>query len=226
MSSIKDTLIEVAYSILPITLVVVIIQIALKMSYEDFARFAGGVVLVCIGLILFFLGTKIGIVPMGEMIGEYLPQTGKLSLVLLFGLLLGFSVTVAEPDVQVLAMQFDQASQGAVLKVVLIAAVGIGVAVFIALALLRLIKDWPIKYLFLISYALVLLLALFTPANYIPVALDSGGVTTGPMTVPFILAIGVGVASTFGGKRDSFGFVGLASVGPILAVLLLGVLFG
>ena len=76
------------------------------------------------------------------------------------------------------------------------------------------------------SYVLVLLLALFTPDSYIPVALDSGGVTTGPMTVPFILALGVGVASTFGGKRDSFGFVGLASVGPILAVLLLGVLFG
>ncbi|MDI9479462.1 MAG: DUF1538 domain-containing protein [Syntrophomonadaceae bacterium] len=226
MSSLKNTLIEVAYSILPITLVVVIIQIALGMSYEDFARFAGGAVLVCIGLILFFLGTKIGIVPIGKMIGEYLPQTGKLSIIILFGLLLGFSVTVAEPDVQVLAMQFSQASQGAVPKMVLISVVGIGVAVFIALALLKLIKGWSIKHLIIASYVLVLLLALFTPDSYIPVALDSGGVTTGPMTVPFILALGVGVASTFGGKRDSFGFVGLASVGPILAVLLLGVLFG
>jgi len=200
-------------------------MMALKLSSEDYIRFVGGVVLVCLGLLLFFLGTQVGIIPIGEMIGEYLPSTGKMCLVLLFGLLLGFAVTVAEPDVQVLATQVDLASEGAVPKIVLIAAVGVGVAVFIAVALVRLIKGLPISYFLLVSYALVLLLALFTPENYVPIALDSGGVTTGPMTVPFILALGVGVASAFSGKRDSFGFVALASVGPILAVLILGVLF-
>lgn len=225
MNNIRDTLTEVAYSILPITVVGIIIMMALKLSSEDYIRFVGGVVLVCLGLLLFFLGTQVGIIPIGEMIGEYLPSTGKMCLVLLFGLLLGFAVTVAEPDVQVLATQVDLASEGAVPKIVLIAAVGVGVAVFIAVALVRLIKGLPISYFLLVSYALVLLLALFTPENYVPIALDSGGVTTGPMTVPFILALGVGVASAFSGKRDSFGFVALASVGPILAVLILGVLF-
>lgn len=225
MNNIRDTLIEVAYSILPITVVGIIIMVALKLSYEDYIRFVGGVVLVCIGLLLFFIGSKIGIVPIGEMIGEYLPKTGKMSLIIIFGLLLGFAVTVAEPDVQVLATQVDLASGGAVHKIILITAVGAGVAAFIAVALIRLIKGLPIHYFLLVSYALVLLLALFTPENFVPIALDSGGVTTGPMTVPFILALGVGVASAFGGKRDSFGFVGLASVGPILAVLILGGLF-
>ncbi|HQA06646.1 MAG TPA: DUF1538 domain-containing protein [Syntrophomonadaceae bacterium] len=225
MKDIRDTLLEVAYSILPITIVGIIIMIALKLSYEDYIRFVGGVVLVCIGLLLFFIGSKIGIVPIGEMIGEYIPQTGKMSLVIIFGLLLGFAVTVAEPDVQVLATQVDLASGGAVPKMILVSAVGVGVAVFIAIALIRLIKGLAISYLLAISYGLVLLIALFTPENFVPIALDSGGVTTGPMTVPFILALGVGVASAFSGKRDSFGFVGLASVGPILAVLILGVLF-
>jgi hypothetical protein len=226
MENIKNIIIEISYSILPITVVGIIIMIALKLPYEDFIRFAGGVVLVFIGLALFFLGTKIGILPIGEVIGEYLPQTGKMGLVIIFGLLLGFSVTVAEPDVQVLATQVDLASGGAVPKIILISTVGFGVAVFIAIALIKLIKGLAIKYFLLVSYGLVLVLALFTPENFIPIAIDSGGVTTGPMTVPFILALGVGVASAFAGKRDSFGFVGLASVGPILAVLVLGVLFG
>lgn len=226
MNSIKDIVLEVVYSVIPITLVVFIIQVALKLPFEDLARFLFGVVFVCLGLILFFIGAKIGILPIGELIGEYLPQTGKMASVLFFGCLLGFAVTVAEPDVQVLATQVDLVSGGAVPKAILISTVGIGVAIFVGLALYKLIKGIHIKYFFLISYTLVLLLTLITPADYISIALDAGGVTTGPMTVPFILALGVGVASAFAGKRDSFGFVGLASVGPILAVLLLGVIFG
>ena len=225
MKDLRDTLKEVAYSILPITIVGIIIMMALRLSSEDYIRFVGGVVLVCLGLFLFFIGSKIGIVPVGELIGEYLPNTGKWSLIILFGLFLGFAVTVAEPDVQVLAAQVDLASGGAVPKIILVTAVGIGVAVFVAIALIRLIKGTALSYILLISYILVLVLALFTPANFVPIALDSGGVTTGPMTVPFILALGVGVASVFSGKRDSFGFVALASVGPILAVLILGVLY-
>lgn len=225
MNNIRDTLIEVAYSIIPITALIFIIQLALKLPYEDLARFVGGAVLVSIGLVLFLLGAKIGIVPIGEIIGEYLPQTGKLIIILLFGILLGFAITVAEPNVQVLATQVDMASDGAIPKVILVMAVGAGVAVFIALALIRLIKGKHIKYFLLVSYALVLLLAFLTPANFIPIALDAGGVVTGPLVVPFIMALGVGVANAFSGKRDSFGFVGLASLGPILAVLILGVLF-
>jgi hypothetical protein len=225
MNTIRNTLVEVAYSVIPITAIIFIIQIALKLPYEELVRFVGGAILVFIGLVLFLLGTKIGIVPIGERIGEYLPQTGKLIVVLIFGTLLGFAVTVAEPNVQVLATQVDLASDGAIPKTVLVMSVGIGVAIFIALALIRLVKGKHINYFLLPSYALVLLLALFTPEHYVPIAIDAGGVVTGPLVVPFIMALGVGIASAFSGKRDSFGLVGLIALGPILAVLILGVLY-
>ncbi len=226
MDSIKAIVLEVIVSVIPITLIVLIIEVCLKVPSDDMIRFLGGVFLVCLGLILFFLGAKIGILPIGEMIGEYLPQTGKIALVLFLGIIIGFAVTVAEPDVQILGMQVDLVSGGTIPKIILVSVVALGVGIYIAIALFKLIKGIHIKYFLLSSYSLVLLIALFTPPEFISIALDAGGVTTGPMTVPFILALGVGVAAAFGGKRDSFGFVGLASVGPIIAVLLLGVIFG
>ena len=226
MGSVKELLLEVLYSVIPITLVILLIQVLMKFSWADVAQFVLGALFVGAGLFLFFLGTNIGVVPIGEMIGDYLPKTGKIGRVLLIGGLLGFAITVAEPDVQILATQVDQVSNGAVPKIILILAVAFGVAFFIALALFRLIKNIPIKYVLMVSYVTVFTLAFFTPSSFVPVALDSGGVTTGPIVVPFIVALGVGVASGFGGKRSSFGFVGLASVGPILAVMLLGVMFG
>lgn len=174
---------------------------------------------------MFFLGTKIGIVPLGEMIGEYLPQTGKLFLIIVFGFILGFAVTVAEPDVQILATQVDIVSDGHIAKLILILAVALGVGVFVSLGFYKQIRGFKIIYLLIPSYLLVFILTLITPSQFIPIAMDSGGVTTGPVTVPFILALGIGIASQFAGKRDSFGLIGLASVGPILALLLLGVMF-
>mgnify|MGYP000856246906 CR=1 FL=1 len=226
MSRIKELALEVIYSVIPITLVIFIIQLLLKFSLTDLIQFLLGTFFVCLGLLLFFLGTKIGIVPIGEMIGDHLPKTGKIRLILFIGFLLGFAITVAEPDVQILATQVDLVSGGNVTKLVLISAVGIGVAIFISLSLYKLIKNIHIKYFLIASYTIVFLLAIFSPPDFIPIAMDSGGVTTGPITVPFIVALGVGVAGAFGGRRSSFGFVGLASVGPILAVMLLGVILG
>lgn len=226
MGPLKDLVIEVIYSVIPITAVILIVQILMKFSSADISQFLLGAFFICLGLLLFLLGTKIGVVPIGKMIGEYLPNTGKIGLILVLGCLLGFAVTIAEPDVQILATQVDLVSGGDVPKILLVCAVALGVGIYIAIALLRLIKNVPIKYVLMVSYALIFLLALFTPQDYIPIALDSGGVTTGPITVPFIVALGVGVAGAFSGKRSGFGFVGLASAGPILAVLLLGVIFG
>jgi hypothetical protein len=226
MNPLKELIVEVIYSVIPITLVILIILLLMKFPLADLTQFLLGTLFVFLGLLLFFLGTKIGVVPIGEMIGKYLPQTGKIGLILFLGFLLGFAITVAEPDVQILATQVDLVSGGAVPKIILICAVALGVAVFIALSLYKLIANIHIKYFLIASYALVLLLALVAPPDFVPIALDSGGVTTGPITVPFIVALGVGIAGVFSGKRNSFGFVGLASVGPILAVLLLGVIFG
>ncbi|WNF38393.1 DUF1538 domain-containing protein [Bacillaceae bacterium IKA-2] len=230
MQNINDTVKEVVYAIIPLSLVVIILQFTIIwMPMEIFMQFLIGVVMVSVGLILFLLGVHIGLLPIGEMIGSALPKMGKAWLVVFFGFLLGFVATVAEPDVRVLATQVDLVSDGIVSRNLLIYAVALGVAIFVGLAMLRIILNIPITYLLVGGYGLVFLLAAFTPVQFVPISFDAGGVTTGPMTVPFILALGVGVASVLRGKSastDGFGLVGLASIGPILAVLLLGVIYG
>lgn len=230
MQNIKETALEVVYAIIPITLLVLILQFTIIfMPAEVFIRFLIGVLLVGLGLILFLLGVHTGLLPLGEMIGSALPKTGKMGLVVLFGFVLGLVVTIAEPDVRVLATQIDLVSDGQIPKNLLIYTVALGVAIFVALAMLRIILNIPITYMLICGYALVFFLAAFTPDAFVPISFDSGGVTTGPMTVPFILALGVGVASVLKGKSassDGFGLVALASIGPILAVLMLGVIYG
>ncbi len=230
MQDIRETMQEVFWAVLPITLVVFVLQFTLIwLPLAIFGQFLIGLIMVALGLILFLWGVQVAMLPIGELIGASLPKMGKAWLVVFFGLLLGFAATVAEPDVRVLAMQVDQVSDGEISKNLLIYTVALGVAFFVGLAMLRIILSIPITWLLVVGYALVFLLASFTPAHFVPVSFDAGGVTTGPMTVPFILALGVGVASVLGGKTastDGFGLVALASIGPILAVLLLGVFYG
>ena len=230
MNNIKETVIEVIKSILPITIVITILQFTLiQLPAETFFQFLIGALFVGIGLILFLLGVNIGLLPVGEMIGAALLNTKKLSVIALFAFILGLVVTVAEPDVRVLSIQVDQVSNGVIPKSMLILFVGIGVGICVALAMLRIIFNINIVYLLAVGYAIIFLLAAFTPPTYVPIAFDSGGVTTGPLTVPFIMALGVGIASILKGKSassDGFGLVALASMGPIFSVLLLGVIFG
>ncbi|WP_332697406.1 DUF1538 domain-containing protein [Halalkalibacter lacteus] len=230
MQDIKDTVKEVILAVLPITIVIIILQFTLLwLPMEIFLQFLVGVVMVSSGLILFLLGVHLGLLPVGEMIGSALPKTKKVWLIILVGFFLGFVVTVAEPDVRVLSSQIDDVSGGEISQMLLIHSVALGVAIFVALAMARIIFDIQMKWLLVSGYGLVFLLAAFTPGSYIPISFDAGGVTTGPMTVPFILALGVGVAAVLRGKSsssDSFGLVALASIGPILAVLMLGVIYG
>lgn len=230
MQTIMDTVREIIFAVLPVTVVVVILQFTLIfLPFETFLQFLVGVVMVSVGLILFLLGVHLGLLPIGEMIGSALPNTGKAWLVVLFGFIMGFVVTVAEPDVRVLAMQIDFVSQGEISRNLLIMVVALGVAVFVGIAMLRIILNIPITYILVVGYSLIFILSLFTPAYFVPISFDAGGVTTGPMTVPFILALGVGVARVLGGKStssDGFGLVALASIGPVLAVMMLGVIFG
>ncbi|SET53889.1 Protein of unknown function [Oceanobacillus limi] len=230
MDSIKETIIEVVYSILPLTVVITILQFTLIwLPTEVFIQFLIGVVLVGLGLVLFLLGVNIGLQPVGEMIGSALSKTKKLWMIVLFGVVLGIVVTIAEPDVRVLSSQIDNVSGGAIPKSVLILSVALGVGIFVGLAMLRIIFNISIVYILITGYGFIFLLAVFTPSTYVPISFDSGGVTTGPLTVPFILALGVGVASVLRGKtasKDGFGLIALASIGPVLSVLLLGVIYG
>lgn len=230
MDNIKETVLEVVYSILPITIVITALQFTIIwLPMDVFMQFLIGVLMVGIGLMLFLLGVNVGLLPVGEMIGSALPKTKKLWMIVLFGFLLGVVVTLAEPDVRVLSTQVDQVSNGQIPKSVLILAVALGVGIFVGLAMIRIVFNFSIVYLLAVGYGLVFLLAAFTPPTFVPISFDSGGVTTGPLTVPFILALGMGVATVLRGKSssaDSFGLVALASIGPIISVLILGVIYG
>ncbi len=227
---IREILLEVLQSITPIVLVVAVIQILLLRSPGDlFWQFMAGAALVTAGLFLFLVGVRISLLPIGEMIGSELVSRGSLLFLLISAFIFGFVITIAEPDVRVLAHQVDIASRGAIDSNILIIAVALGVGFFVALAILRILMGIPIAYLLATGYVLVVVLSFFTPPDFVAISFDAGGVTTGPMAVPFILALGVGATAVMGGKSsvaESFGLIGLASIGPVISVMILGVIFG
>lgn len=185
--------------------------------------FLFGAVMLIVGMMFFTLGAELAMTPVGERIGTRIAQSRKLGIVLLLCFVLGFVITISEPDLQVLAEQVPS-----VPNAVLIVAVAAGVGVFLMIAMLRMLFSKTLRMLLIIFYLLIFALAFFVPDDFISVAFDSGGVTTGPMTVPFIMALGVGFAAVRSDKHaedDSFGLVALCSIGPILAVLLLGLLY-
>ncbi len=230
MQGVRETVNEVVQAVLPVTVIVILLQFTIIwLPMEDFLQFIVGVVMVSAGLIFFLLGVHIGLLPIGEMIGSALPRMGKVWLIVLISFILGFVVTVAEPDVRVLANYVDTVSDGEVNRHLLIYTVALGLAIFVGLAVLRIIFDIPIKYLLTGGYLLIFGLAFFVPEQFISISFDAGGVTTGPLAVPFILASGIGVAAVLGGRKTTdsgFGLVALASIGPVLAVLILGIIYG
>lgn len=211
-------------SVLPISIIVIILNFTLSpMPKGMFMLFGIGVIMLILGMGLFTLGADMSMMPMGERIGAELTKSRKLLILIVISFLMGFMITVAEPDLQVLAGQVPS-----IPNAVIIGTVALGVGAFLVLAILRIVFQIKLSYMLFIFYAVIFILAYFTPNDFVPVAFDSGGVTTGPITVPFIMALGLGVAAVRGGKSahdDSFGLVALCSVGPILAVLLLGLLY-
>jgi hypothetical protein len=227
--NIKDTVKEVVSAVLPITALVILLQFtAANTPPETFIKFIGGSIMVMIGFILFLIGVQEGFLPLGELIGSAIATKGKLWFLLVFGFITGFAVTVADPDVQILAIQVGGVSEGAIDKKVLILFVAIGIGIFTAIALLRIFLKIPMKYILLVGYSIAFLLAFFTPPEFLAVSFDAGGVATGPMIVSFILALGIGISSVAGTQEESggnFGILGLGVIGPILALLLLGVFY-
>lgn len=185
--------------------------------------FIFGAVLLVIGMMFFTLGAELAMSPMGERVGTRMASTRKLPIVLLLCFILGFIITISEPDLQVLAEQVPSIPNR-----VLILSVAGGVGIFLVVAMLRMLFSKPLAPLLILFYIFVFIMATYVPRNFLAVAFDSGGVTTGPMTVPFIMALGVGFAAVRSDKHaedDSFGLVSLCSIGPILAVLILGLLY-
>ncbi len=230
LSKIKEFLIEIAKTVGPVMVAVTILQFTLvKMPMITYLRFIFGAFLVIIGLLLFLKGIRIGLLPIGDLVGSELPKKGSILLVLFVAFFMGTAITIAEPDVRVLSYQVDIVSDGAIDRNILILMIAVGVGIFVCLAMFRIIKGIPIRYLLLGGYGIIFILSFFTPSNFLPVSFDAGGVTTGPVTVPFIISIGLGTAGVLGGKSsfsDGFGLIGLASIGPIISVMLLGVIYG
>ncbi len=223
-NALKDKLTESLTSILPIALIVVILSLTLTpLDTGTFVLFGVGVLLLILGMGAFTLGADMSMLVIGEKIGSVVTRTRKVWLIALLSFIIGIIVTIAEPDLQILAQQVS-----AVENYLLILCVAVGVGVFLMIAMLRIVFGVKLSYLLMGFYVVAFALSIFVPSGFWAVAFDSGGVTTGPMTVPFIMALGVGVASIRSdkhGQDDSFGLVALSSIGPIIAVLVLGIAF-
>ena len=215
---------EALASVVPITVIVLILSFTVApIPTETLLAFLIGAVMVILGIGLFSLGADTAMTPIGERVGAAMTRSRKLWVVAAVGFLIGVIVTVSEPDLQVLAQQVP-----GVPNATLVGAVAVGVGVFLVIAMLRILFRIPLNRMLIVFYILVFALALFVPEDFLAIAFDSGGVTTGPMTVPFIMALGVGVSAVRNDKHaggDSFGLVALCSIGPILTVLLLGLLY-
>ena len=213
---------------MPITAIVYVLAMTplFNLNRTELITFTIGAVLLVLGIGMFNLGADLAMTPMGTHVGAGLSRQRKLGLLLAVCFVLGMLITIAEPDLQVLATQVSAVMNGTVL----IYAVGAGVGAFLLVAILRIVFRRTLSNILMLFYmllfALALMLAVNDNLNLLPLAFDSGGVTTGPITVPFIMALGLGISNVLGDKRsqeNSFGLVALCSVGPILAVLVLGI---
>ena len=227
MKKIKESLV----SVLPVVAIVFLLNLTpiINFSTSEIITFLICSLFLIIGIGLFNLGADLAMTPMGEHIGAGLTKLKSLALLLSVCFAMGILITVAEPDLSVLADQVDNIINGKLL----IITVGVGVGLFLTVAVLKIVFRKPLSsllmFFYMVLFALSAILLLAGGGNLIPMAFDSGGVTTGPITVPFIMALGVGIAATLGGKNsgeNSFGLIALCSVGPMLAVLVLGCTVG
>lgn len=220
----KEKILESLSAVLPITGIVLLLSILLvPIDLGTMVMFIVGAIMLVVGMGFFQLGAEMSMTPLGEGIGVQISKTRHIPLIFLIGFSMGTIITISEPDLQVLAQQVP-----AIPNLTLIFTVAVGVGIFLAVAILRILFQINLSTILIALYIVLIGLSFFVSKDFLAVAFDSGGVTTGPMTVPFIMAMGVGLASVRGDRNassDSFGLVALSSVGPILAVLILGFFF-
>lgn len=217
----KEKTLESLSSVLPVAGIVLALSIFLvSLDIGNMMIFLVSTVMLVIGMGMFQLGAEMAMSPLGEGIGGELSKSKKIGIIIFISFVMGVLITIAEPDLQVLSNQVPSIPNNT-----LIWTVAVGVGIFLALAVLRIILKIDLSILLMVLYVILLILSFFVPKDFLAVAFDSGGVTTGPMTVPFIMAMGIGLSSMRGDKdasSDSFGLVAMSSIGPILAVMLLG----
>ena len=212
---------EILFSVLPITLIVIILNFTIvPLGKDNFIRFLIGAFLIIIGLSIFLFGVDISISKIGSLIGKYLAKSNKVTIVGISGLVLGFFISIAEPDLHILANQVGLVTGGAITKNSILIVVSLGIAVILALGLFRILYNYSLKKFFLITYTLIFSLFIFSSKEFIAIAFDASGATTGAMAVPFVLAIALGVSSlskeSKSAEENSFGLVGIISAGAIV----------
>ena len=223
-SKFKEKLTETLKAVFPILAIVLLLCFSIApIPPSILMTFLVGAVLLIVGMLLFNVGVELSMTPMGERVGTIMTKSKNLLVIIVISFIMGFVITISEPDLQVLAEQVPS-----IPNLTLILAVALGVGIFLVIALLRMLFGIPLSHLLIVFYGIVFALTAFVPKDFLAIAFDSGGVTTGPMTVPFIMSFGVGIAAIRNDKHaadDSFGLVSLCSIGPILAVLILGMIY-
>lgn len=223
----RDKLKESLISVVPVALIVIILNFTplISLTGKEIAIFSISAALLIFGMAFFNLGADVAMTPMGDHIGAGLTKSKKVALLIGVCFVMGVFITIAEPDLTVLASQVKEKINPTLLTVT----VGVGVGLFLVISVIRIIKGTPLSHILIFFYMCLFAfgsLLVIGNDDFLPLAFDSGGVTTGPITVPFIMALGVGIASTIGGKKsgeNSFGLVALCSIGPMLAVMILGI---
>lgn len=221
---------NVVKALLPLLLLFFIFQfLFLKLPAAYVYNLLRGILLAVIGLALFLQGVHIGFMPVGKAMGEILGQIENKWILIPTGFLIGFLATFSEPAVRILSDQVEEASGGSIRKQIVVFTISIGVAVLVALGVVRIIFGIPFLYVIIPGYVIALILIWFSDKSFISIAFDAGGVATGPMAVTFLLSIVVGITSTMEGRNaiaDGFGIIALIALAPILSVMILGMVFG
>ena len=225
MSELTDKLKEVLASVLPITLIVLILHFTISPLEKNMLyAFLVGSVLVIIGLTIFLFGISQGIEPIGHGVGNAITRNSCLAVVITVMLILGFFISYAEPDLHILAKQVDSVTSGQFDNILLVVVVSIGIGTMMTLGMLRILSNVRLKYVFAAAYGLIFVISLFSTSDFLAIAFDASGATTGAITVPFMLAMAAGFSAMKKDSRmseaDSFGLVGISSTGAILGVLI------
>lgn len=231
MSDIKNKFIEVIGSVLPITIIVLVLHITISpLEKGTLYSFFLGTILVIVGLTIFLLGIERGIEEVGHDVGNAVTKTNSFAIVITVGIILGFFISYAEPDLHILAEQVSTVTSGVVSKTLMVLSVSIGIGVMMTLGTLRILRNIKLKYMFTVVYVLIAIIALFVSSDILAISFDSSGATTGAIAVPFILALNSGVSamkkSSLQSEADSFGLIGIASTGAILGIMVMGLFLG
>lgn len=225
----SHVLLEVALALIPLAVVFFVLQAwLLKLRRRRLVVMVRGLILTFLGLALFLQGVYVGFLPAGRSLGLALGGLRHSWVIIPIGFILGFVATLAEPAVRVLNHEVERASGGHIPKQLMLYALSLGVGAAVALAMARIVFGWPLAYLIIPGYAIALLMTRHVTPDFVAIAFDSGGVATGPMTVTFVMAVGLGAAQALEGRSpllEGFGMIALVALAPVLSVLYLGMLF-